>query len=108
MILTVWIFRLNYSGLAELNSKLKIRFEGAVHEIHSSQLIKESGNTLLAVCPFLQLNCDQQYIKDCFSIIYKEGTKRVQGGYSLQCGTDRQTKGVGQRKTAEIPVSERL
>ena len=52
-----------------------MRFEGAVHEIHSSQLIRKQGKTLLGVCQFLQLNCDQQYIKDCSSIIYKEATK---------------------------------
>ena len=58
-----------------LNNKLNTHFEGRVHLIHSSQLIREPGKTLLGVCQFLQLNCDQQYIKDCSSIIYKEATK---------------------------------
>lgn len=63
-----------YFTLAGLNSKLKTRFEGAVHGIHSLQLIEEPQRTLLGVCQFLKLNCDQQYIEDCSSIIYKEPT----------------------------------
>ena len=64
-----------YFSLVQINSKLLTRLEGSIHLIHSSHLIKEPRKTLLGVCGFLNLNCDDQYIEDCSSIIYKEGTK---------------------------------
>lgn len=64
-----------YFKLVQLNSKLNLLFNGSVHLIHSSQLIKDSRNTLRGVCEFLQVGCDEQFIEDCSRIIYREGTK---------------------------------
>ena len=88
----------NFFGLAKLNRKLEMRFEGAVHLLHSSQLIKEPRKTLLGVCQFLQLNCDEQYIKDCSSSIYRESTKTR---YSV-VWTDKQ-KELVREKLQEFP-----
>ncbi|XP_068691859.1 uncharacterized protein [Montipora foliosa] len=67
-----------YFTLVKLNNKLKTRFGDSVHHLHSSQLIMEPRKTLLGVCEFLQLRCDQQYLADCSSIVFKEGTKTRQ------------------------------
>ena len=64
-----------YFTLVQINSRFMTHLEDSIHLIHSSQLIKEPRKTLVGVCEFLHVNCDDQYFEDCSSIIYKEGTK---------------------------------
>ena len=64
-----------YFTLVQINSNFMTHLEDSIHLIHSSQLIKEPKKTLVGVCEFLHVNCDDQYFEDCSSIIYKEGTK---------------------------------
>ena len=64
-----------YFFLAATNSQLKSSLPGAVYDIHSSELIKEPTTTLLRICQFLHVTCDQQYIEDCSRIIFPQATK---------------------------------
>lgn len=64
-----------YFILAERNSQLKTKLPGEVYEIHSSEMIQQPRKTLLGICQFLHLTCDQQYLEDCSKIVYHEATK---------------------------------
>ena len=64
-----------YFSLVQINNKLEMTFGDSLHLLHSSQLIMEPKKTLMEICEFLELHCDQKYVNDCASIVYKEGTK---------------------------------
>lgn len=64
-----------YYSLVQINNKLEKTFGDSLHLLHSSQLIMEPRKTLMEICEFLELHCDQKYVTDCASIVYKEGTK---------------------------------
>lgn len=64
-----------YMALAAKNNQLKKVLPGEVHEIHSSELIKEPKKILLGICHFLHLTCYQKYIEDCSKRIYPEASK---------------------------------
>jgi len=64
-----------YFILAERNNKLKDSLPGEVYEVHSAELIKQPQKTLLGICQFLNLTCDQRYIEDCSRIIFPEAKK---------------------------------
>jgi len=64
-----------YFRLAEINSRLKSYLPGQVYEIHSSEMIQNPQETLLGICQFLDLTCDQKYLEDCSKIVYHKATK---------------------------------
>ena len=64
-----------YFSLVQINNKLEKTFGDSLHLLHSSQLIMEPKKTLMEICEFLELHCDQKYVTDCASIVFKEGTK---------------------------------
>ena len=64
-----------YLLLAQRNSRLKSYLPGQVYEIHSSEMIQKPQETLLGICQFLDLNCDQKYLEDCSKIVYHNATK---------------------------------
>ena len=64
-----------YCNLVKKNDQLKKLLPGEVHEIHSSELIKEPRKTLLGICQFLHLTCDKKYVEDCSKRIYPEAAK---------------------------------
>lgn len=64
-----------YFILAERNNKLKDSLPGEVYEVHSAELIKQPRKTLLGICQFLHLTCEQRYIEDCSRIIFPDAKK---------------------------------
>lgn len=64
-----------YFILAERNNQLKKSLPGEVCEVHSAELIKQPRKTLLGICQFLHLTCEQRYIEDCSKIIFPEAKK---------------------------------
>ena len=64
-----------YFFLAERNSRIKSLLPGQVHEIHSSEMIQKPQETLLGICQFLGLTCDEKYLKDCSKIVYHKATR---------------------------------
>ena len=64
-----------YFFLAERNNRLKSRLPGQVHEVHSSEMIQKPQETLLGICQFLGLTCDEKYLEDCSKIVYHKATK---------------------------------
>lgn len=64
-----------YFVLAERNSRLKNRLPGQVYDIHSSEMIQKPQETLLGICQFLDLTCDQKYLEDCSKRVYNKATK---------------------------------
>jgi len=65
----------NYFILAERNNQLKNTLPGEVYEIHSAELVRQPRKTLLGICRFLHVTCEQRYIEDCSKIIFPEAKK---------------------------------
>lgn len=64
-----------YFILAERNNQLKNTLPGEVYEIHSAELIRQPRKTLLGICQFLRVTCEQRYIEDCSKIIFPQAKK---------------------------------
>lgn len=64
-----------YFVLAERNSRLRSYLPGLVYDIHSSEMIQKPQETLLGICQFLDLTCDQKYLEACSKRVYNKATK---------------------------------
>ena len=87
-----------YFILAERNNQLRNSLPGEVYEVHSAELINQPRKTLLGICQFLHLTCDQRYLEDCSRIIFPETKKTRQ----TVVWTDKQKKLV-REKMQRVP-----
>ena len=53
----------------------ELRFTLNVLDVHSADMIKDPKSNLLRICKFLQIECDDKYLQDCASIVFKSPSK---------------------------------
>lgn len=58
-----------YSIQVEGSSQVKKNFPDRVLDVHSMDLMKYPGQTLMKICDFLDITCTNKYLEDCASIV---------------------------------------
>ena len=61
-----------YFDLVKKNNVLRKRMANRVLDIHYTDIVRQPRDSLLRICKFLKLSCDDQFLTDCVEIIYTE------------------------------------
>ena len=63
----------SYFSLVKENALLRGILE--VMDVHSADMIEHPKDTLLQICKFLEIECDEKYLQDCASIVFQSPSK---------------------------------
>jgi hypothetical protein len=62
-----------YFSLIRENAILRRTLD--VMDVHSADMIEHPKKTLLQICKFLKIECDDKYLQDCASIVFPSPSK---------------------------------
>lgn len=63
----------HYFSLVNINRQLHSILH--VMDVHSADIIENPEKTLLRICEFLEIECDEKYLRDCASIVFPSPSK---------------------------------
>ncbi|XP_065673082.1 uncharacterized protein LOC100215248 isoform X2 [Hydra vulgaris] len=63
-----------YLNLVDMNVKLRKQYTGQILDVYYGNIIMDAKKSLLRICEFLEIICDNEYLEKASSIVFKNET----------------------------------